>query len=134
LLGRYFNCADAMVERNNHGHSVIRALKEKGETRVLDGYDGKAGWLSNIKGKPLMYDALAQAVRDGVCKVRSLETASQLASIEASSLRAPAGLMDDRADSFALAVAALVYGHGHGEGSIAIAPTDALAGVDEERW
>jgi hypothetical protein len=129
-LGRYFNRADALVERNNHGHTVIRALAEKGSTRLLKGYDGKVGWLSNVRGKPLLYDALAEAVRDQVCKVRSPETASQLASIEASSLRAPQGMADDRADAFALAVAALAYRSGSGEGSAPLAPVDALAGVD----
>jgi hypothetical protein len=133
-VGRYYNGADALVERNNHGHSLIRALRERGQTRVLAGYDGKAGWLSNIKGKPLLYDALAEAVRDGVCKIRSVETASQLASIEASTLRAPQGLHDDRADSFALAVAALVYGQGGGEASTAVRPVDPLAAIDEGGW
>src|SRR5690606_33557321 len=57
-MGHFYNNADALVERNNHGHTVIRALREQGQTRVLDGYDGKPGWLSNIKGKPLLYDAL----------------------------------------------------------------------------
>lgn len=134
LLGRYYNDADAMVERNNHGHTVIRALRERGQTRVLDGYDGKVGWLTNVRGKPMMYDALAEAVKDGVCRVRSVETASQLASVEASTLRAPEGLLDDRADSFALAVAALAYGHGRGQGSTAVAPRDPLAEIDHARW
>lgn len=129
-VARYYNGAGVMVERNNHGHSVIRALREGGQVRVLDGYDGKPGWLSNIKGKPLLYDALAEAVRARACRIRSLETASQLASIEASSLRAPEGLLDDRADSFALAVAALVYGYGAGEASTAVPPVDVLAEVD----
>jgi hypothetical protein len=134
VLAGYYNSADCLPERNNHGHTVIRALKEKGRTRVLNGYDDKLGWLSNIKGKPLLYDALAEAVRDGICKVRSPETASQLASIEASTLRAPQGLHDDRADSFALAVAALVYGHSNGQGSTAVPPADPLAGIDQDRW
>jgi hypothetical protein len=132
VLGRYYNDADALVERNNHGHTVIRALRERGQTRLLNGYDKKPGWLSNIKGKPLLYDALAEAVREGVCTVRSAQTASQLASIEASTLRAPQGLQDDRADAFALAVAALVYGGGRGEGSTSVPPVDALAGIDDE--
>ena len=131
-LGRYYNDADALVERNNHGHTVIRALRERGQTRLLNGYDKKAGWLSNIKGKPLLYDALAEAVREGVCMVRSAQTASQLASIEASTLRAPQGLQDDRADAFALAVVALVYGGGRGEGSTSVPPVDALWGIDDE--
>jgi hypothetical protein len=134
LVGGYYNGADALVERNNHGHTVIRALRESGKTRIINGYDGKAGWLTNVKGKPLLYDALAEAVRDGVCKVRSVETASQLASIEASTLSAPEGLQDDRAMSFALAVAALAFGHTAGSVSSRVAPGDALAGVDEDAW
>jgi hypothetical protein len=133
-LAHYYQDADALVERNNHGHTLIHALREEGQTRVLDGYDGRPGWLSNVKGKPLLYDALAEAVRDGVCKVHSVETASQLASIEASTLRAPAGLMDDRADSFALAVAALRYGHVRGEASTAVPPIDPLDRIDQEQW
>jgi hypothetical protein len=134
LLGGYYNGADAMVERNNHGHTVIHALRERGRTRILNGYDKKAGWLSNIKGKPLMYDALAEAVRDRVCVVRSVETASQIASIEASTLRAPEGLHDDRADSFALAVAALAYGLYGAEVSVAVAAVDVLDEVERDDW
>ena len=133
-VGHFYNAADALVERNNHGHTVIRALREEGQTRVLDGYDNKPGWLSNIKGKPLLYDALAEAVRDGACTIRSVETASQVASIEASTLLAPKGLQDDRADSLALAVAALAYGRGSGEASTAVAPVDPLAEIDRAGW
>jgi hypothetical protein len=50
----------------------------------------------------------ADAVRDGACLIRGSETAAQLASIEASTLNAPEGLMDDRADAYALAVAAMI--------------------------
>ena len=132
LLGTYYNQAEAMVERNNHGHTVIRVLKEGGVTRVLNGYDGKEGWLTNIKGKPLMYDALAEAVRDGVCRVRSVETASQLASIEASTLSAPEGLHDDRAMSFALAVAALAFGNVGSKESSSVPPVDPLDDIDRQ--
>ena len=110
-----------MVERNNHGHAVIRALFDHGAT-VLDGYDGRPGWLSNVKGKPLLYDLTSQAIRDGACRVRSPETATQLASLSANTLAAPEGLHDDRADAFALAIAALSEGVGSGEASTPIAP------------
>jgi hypothetical protein len=133
-LAHYYNGAAAMVERNNHGHSVIRALVDRGQTRVLAGYDGKPGWLSNVKGKPLMYDALAEAVRDGACRIHNLETANELASIEAGTLRAPENLPDDRADAFALAVAALAYGATQGEASTQVAPVDPLEGIDQETW
>ena len=134
LLGGYYHGADALVERNNHGHTVIRELHNSGRTRLINGFDGKPGWLTNVKGKPLMYDALAEAVRDGVCVVRSSETASQLASIEASTLSAPEGLHDDRAMSFGLAVAALAFGYGAGSVSTAVAPLDPLLGIDDEGW
>ncbi len=89
-LGRWYNGADVMVERNNHGHLLIRELQRLGNLRVLEGYDGRPGWLSNIKGKPLLYGLVADAVRAGVCTINGSETAAQLASIEASTLRAPA--------------------------------------------
>ena len=108
-LGRWYNSADVMAERNNHGHLLIRELQRLGNLRVLEGYDGKPGWLSTVKGKPLLYGLLADAVRDGACRICGSETAAQLASIEASTLRAPEGLHDDRADAFALAVAALAW-------------------------
>jgi hypothetical protein len=126
----YYHAADVLVERNNHGHTVVRALQADGRVRVLAGYDGRPGWLSNVKGKPLLYDAVAEVVRDGGCRVRSGETAAQLASIEASTLRAPAGLHDDRADAFALAVAALAYGDGRGLPSTLAPAVDPLAAMD----
>ena len=73
-VGRWYNAADVMAERNNHGHLLIRELQRLGNLRVLDGYDGKGGWLSNVKGKPLLYGLLADAVRDGACTVRGSET------------------------------------------------------------
>ena len=78
-LGRWYNGADVMAERNNHGHLLIRELQRLGNLRVLAGYDGKPGWLSNVKGKPLLYGLLADAVRDGACVIRGSETAAQLA-------------------------------------------------------
>lgn len=54
-LGRWYNGADVIAERNNHGHLLIRELQRLGNLRVLEGYDCKPGWLSNIKGKPLLY-------------------------------------------------------------------------------
>jgi hypothetical protein len=132
-LGRWYNNADVMAERNNHGHLLIRELQRLGSLRVLDGYDGKPGWLSTVKGKPLLYGLLADAVRDGTCTIRGSETAAQLASIEASTLRAPQGLHDDRADAFALAIAALAW-KGDVGASTVIAQRDPLAEYDCGTW
>jgi hypothetical protein len=132
-IATYYNGADVLPERNNHGHTLIRALQESGKARVLNGYDGRPGWLNNIKGKPLLYDLVAQAVKDAACRVRSPETASQLASIEASTLAAPQGLHDDRATAFALAVAALAYGAANAAPSSHIPAPDPLHSMDRSR-
>lgn len=101
--GVYYNDAAVLVERNNHGHAVILWLNENSYLYLLDGYDGKTGWLSNSKGKALLYVEVAHSLRDEAVIIHSAETFSQLASIEAGTLRAPSGDHDDRADSFSLA-------------------------------
>jgi hypothetical protein len=122
-----------MVERNNHGHLVIRELERLGNLRVLAGHDDRPGWLSNVKGKPLLYGLAADAVREAACVIRGDETAAQLASIEASTLRAPAGLRDDRADAFALAIAAVAWRPAV-TASAVVAPGDPLLEYDRSGW
>ena len=102
-IGRYYNSAGLMVERNNHGHAVLLWLEENSPLRLLQGNDEKNGWLSNKLGKTLLYNELADCFRDKDTTLHSFDTYTQLASIEGATLRAPAGEHDDRADSYALA-------------------------------
>lgn len=111
-LAAYYNNAGVMVERNNHGHATLLALKEARKTTILDGHDKKPGWLSNAKGKVLLYDLAAEVIRDGSTVLVDPETRQQLASIEANTLRAPQGLKDDYADAYCLALAGLRFGRG----------------------
>jgi hypothetical protein len=103
-LGRWYNKAALMIERNNHGQAVLLWLKSNSSLRVLEGHDSKPGWLSSEKGKALLYDATADAFRNSETILHSFQTFTQLASIEGNTLRAPEGQHDDRADSYALAV------------------------------
>jgi hypothetical protein len=105
-LGTWYNRAGVLVERNNHGHAVLLSLREHSQLCRLLGHDGREGWLSNGKGKALLYDTAADAFREGLTRLHSFATFTQLASIEGASLRAPEGEQDDRADSYALASAA----------------------------
>lgn len=105
-VGCFFNNAAAMVERNNHGHAVLLWLRDNSKLRRLKGHDGKEGWHSTSLGKALMYSGAADAFRDGDTTLHSFETYTQLASIEGSSLLAPEGDRDDRADGYALALLA----------------------------
>jgi hypothetical protein len=102
-VGRWYNAADVLVERNNHGHAVILRLLYQEQLRVLAGLDERAGWLSNQLGKVLLYDALADAFRQKTTILHSFASYTQIASIEGNTLRAPEGAHDDRADCYALA-------------------------------
>lgn len=102
-IGQYYNQAPILVERNNHGHAVLLWLRDNSALRILVGRDGKQGWHSTSLGKALLYDAAADACRDKEVILHSFETYTQMSSIEGSTLLAPEGQRDDRADSFALA-------------------------------
>jgi hypothetical protein len=104
-LGAWYNQASILVERNNHGHAVLLALQQQGGLRCLAGHDGKEGWLNSQLGKVMLYDCCTDAFRNGEVVLHSFATYAQLASIDGSTLRAPDGEHDDRADAFALACA-----------------------------
>jgi hypothetical protein len=103
-VARWYNGARVLVERNNHGHAVLLWLKDNSDVRRASGHDGNPGWLSSTKGKALLYDTCANAFRERRALLHSFATFAQLASIEGSTLRAPEGEQDDRADAHALAL------------------------------
>lgn len=125
-VSRYYLRAPVLVERNNHGHAVIQWLHDHDKSvRLLHGHDWdatqhdrdeKMGWMSSTLGKALLYTECADQFRaaadldaqgePGPHPTKLLHSEAsyfQLASIEGASLRAPDGMADDRADSFALA-------------------------------
>lgn len=105
-LAEQYHGAAVLCERNNHGHAVIATLEER-NVRLLKGHDGRVGWLSSGKGKVLLYNHCADAIRDQQVTIRCHQTANQLRSIEGGTLRAPDGDHDDLADCFALACVAM---------------------------
>lgn len=107
-IARWYNNASALIERNNHGHAVLLWLEANSRLPLLTGHDDRAGWLSSMRGKALLYEACADAFRRGEVVVHSFATVAQLQSIEGSTLRAPEGEKDDRADAFALALVAIL--------------------------
>lgn len=106
-IARYYNDAKVMVEKNNHGHAVIAHLAENHiDIQVMAGWNGDAGWLTNTKGKALLWTTLADSMRDKVVIIHSRGTYVQIGSIEGATLKAPKGLHDDKAISYALAARA----------------------------
>jgi len=106
-LGRHYNNARVLCERNNHGHAVLIALDHCSPLQQLPGRDQHPGWLSNSVGKALLYDSATECFRSQETILHSFATMCQLASIDGSSLRAPEGQADDRADAYALACVAM---------------------------
>jgi hypothetical protein len=105
-LAQWYGAA-ILCERNNHGHAVIARLDDLGlSASLLHGHDNKTGWMSSTLGKVRMYDACADACKNKEVVIHSFATYTQLAHIDGSTLRAPEGQHDDRADAFALACAA----------------------------
>lgn len=126
MISLYYNAAPALVERNNHGHAVIGWMQDNARrVRLLHGHDWdptandkdeKVGWMSSTLGKALLYTEAAdhfrqnahlgadgQPGKDAAKVLHSEASYFQLASIEGATLRAPSGMHDDRADSYALA-------------------------------
>lgn len=65
LIGWAYNEALIGPERNNHGHSTIRALEaEACYPNIYVHDDGKFGWLTNPKTRPLVFDDLAHGIKD----------------------------------------------------------------------
>lgn len=102
-LARFFNDASVLVERNNHGHAVLLKMAEDGFEGTMNGHDPRPGWHNTTKGKALMYHHTTDTIKNKEVKIHSSRTYIQLASIEGNTLKAPEGLHDDAAVSFALA-------------------------------
>lgn len=67
-LCKEYNGALFVVERNNHGHAVLVALKDPriNYPRVYRHEDDKRGWPTNVVTRPVMLDALEDAHRNGL--------------------------------------------------------------------
>jgi hypothetical protein len=132
-LGEWYGCAGVLIERNNHGHAVLLALRDGGAS-VLRGLDGNPGWLTTAKGKAICVDAGADLLRDGGPRIRDPETLRQLIAFSGSSLSAPPGDHDDRAISWCLAAAAARYCAGGTCLSAIIPPDDEIDIRETEGW
>jgi hypothetical protein len=118
-VSAWYNDADVLVERNNHGHAVMVWVRSFTKARLLRGRDGKEGWVTTPVSKALAYDKAADQFRAGNACVRSVETMQQLASIEGATLAAPEGRRDDRATAYVLALAGLAFAGGGAVGESA---------------
>ena len=124
-IARYYNDAGVLVERNNHGHTIIALLKQAGTT-LLKGHDGKVGWVTSQKNKAWMYDQVVLEIKGQQVEIYDRATYNELVDIESSTLSAPVGLMDDRAVAYCLGVIAMILRPAGGGESGIVEPEDAI--------
>lgn len=80
-LSRRYNDAKLAVERENHGHSVILAIKTLKEAKRLYVHsDGKHGWPENAATRPVMLDGFAAAYRRGTVKTHDASLLGEMQS------------------------------------------------------
>lgn len=102
-LSRFYNDAEVLCERNNHGHAVLLKFAEDGFEGTLNGLDTRPGWLNSSKGKAVMYTHCTQIIQEQDTIIHNQETLIQLISIVGSTLKAPEHMHDDLATAYALA-------------------------------
>lgn len=77
-LGRYYNTALIACEINNHGLTTVQRLRdlhysnlyrqEKGLDERFEEFTSRLGWRTDRRTKPLMVDALSEAITSGKIK------------------------------------------------------------------
>lgn len=77
-LCREYNDALLVVERNNHGHAVLMAVKNLGYRRVYKHLDDKRGWPTTAITRPIMLDGLEEAHRKGHFKTHDKALLTQM--------------------------------------------------------
>jgi hypothetical protein len=115
-LGKWYNKALLIVERNNHGmlvnHKLAREIgyprlyMEEAEDHMADGkVVRKYGWMTTTRTKPMVIDSLVAMVRDGVSGIvsrRLIEEMQTYIVADNGSTNAQAGKHDDLLMAYAI--------------------------------
>lgn len=126
VVARMYKTHSAIIERNNHGHTVIAYAKEDGaiqlyQAEVVDKITNetteKIGWDTNEKSKSYAIDTLSRDLEGGDCVPHSAETYDELRTFvhgERGKMGGISGKHDDRVMALSLANIA-VKGSGMGD-------------------
>lgn len=106
-LGKKYYWATMAPERNNHGHAFLLQLKNRGyKGKIYIHSDGKKGWHTNAKTKPLMIDQFEQAVREKHILLADPDLLAEMLTFQYNdkgSAEAATGKHDDRVMAAAIA-------------------------------
>ena len=104
MIGKFYNKANACVELQNHGYTVVANLKEK-HYPMYHAKPTFPGWHTSSKTKPKMVDGLYQQGRDGSLGIRCKETVAEMRTFieENGHFNAEEGCHDERVDCAGMA-------------------------------
>ena len=119
-IGKYFNWAKLVPERNMHGVGIIAKLRELKYPNLYYHYDVSNeavsrtdmpkktfGWITSYKSKPIMIQQLAAWINEGKIRINDLATLEELITYsydEDGRTNARKGSNDDRVMALAIAV------------------------------
>jgi hypothetical protein len=106
-LAAEYNSAWLVVERNNHGASILAFLGSDCHYPRLYEQRGQAGWLTNVMTRPAALAALATAVATSPDKFQSarfLKECRSFVRLPSGGMAGQAGTHDDRVMAMAIAL------------------------------
>ena len=116
-IGKRFNMAYVVVERNNHGLTTLRKMQDLGYANLfvessVDGAYGdrltkRGGFLTTSKTKPLIIDGLASLIRQGESGIADIELLNELRTYiidDKGAFNSQSGCYDDRVMAYAIAL------------------------------
>ncbi len=113
-LAKWYNFAWIIVEANNHGFTTLTTIRNSGYTNVYSEKSQedlglvetrKMGWYTSSITRPILVDALAKAIREGLLKVPDQDTIDECMSFiiyPDGKAKAQSGCLDDRVMSLGL--------------------------------
>lgn len=115
-VGKWYNTAWLMPERNNHGHAVLQGLRanyphrkiysEQYLDRDTDEETPKLGWLTTAQSKPILIDGAKTLMRNGISGINWIGTVAEMNTYVYDSrgrANAQEGCFDDQCMSWMLA-------------------------------
>lgn len=121
-LGYYYNTAMLVPEVNNHGHTVVAYLEDWRYPRIFmrEDFDHtnvkllmRPGWETNAKTRPLMIDAVRDAINDGTLVLNHLPTIHEHMTFirnEKGKTEADKGCKDDCVTAMGCVLAGITHG------------------------
>lgn len=106
-LGWFYNLAEVFVERNKDGQTTLLQMRTDNYLRIGAGEDGRPGWRTDLRTKPLVINSLAKGLKEGHPRIRTAAAADEMRIYKLDDkgrLGAPEGFWDDRVMTWAIGI------------------------------